>query len=117
MNGHQFKALVGDKYDVEVIFWAPEAALDRFRNSGFCKKGDAYQIALMVLCENEHAFRSRLAGTLKDEWLSTKTFGPIVGQLILAMEDTVKLSDMYPGDEHLIMAEWQVELLALLRTF
>lgn len=116
MNPHQFKELVANKYGVEPSYWAPEAAVARFRQTPQCSN-NAYQTALMVLCENATAFRNRLRGNITDEWLSAKTFGPILGQMILALEDAAQLQEYYPADERFEMADWQTELLTLPKTF
>lgn len=128
MNGHQFKELVSSKYGVESLFWAPEAATAAFRRTTAYREGDSYQIAMLVLCENETAFAKRLQGTISDGWLSAKTFGPICQQMIAVMEDVAALCGMSNDQPNtlrepneylmrLALTDWQAELLALLKTF
>lgn len=117
MNGHQFKALLEDKYAVQSTYWAPEIAVAKFRDSVWFQKDDTYQLAVMVLCENATAFKQRITGAIQDQWLNAGTFASIARQMVLAMENVVKLADTYPNNEHYRVADWQLELLALLRTF
>lgn len=115
MNGDQFKALVKKKYGVQSSFWAPEAAVYAFKQKAEFDEGDLIQVAMIVLCDNENAFKARLCGQIQDKWLSGETFRTILPQLITVLEEVSALN--VANDEHLKMALWQTALLALLKTF
>jgi len=97
-------------------FWAPEALTIAFfeqRTDGqlayvencikafdkvYDGRGQEILTAAMVLTENCNSFKNRINGTIKDEWLSEKTFGSIAQDCVMIMNTIPQLED------------WQVKL-------
>ncbi len=118
MNGEQFKSLICQKYHINTFFWAPESAVYKFSLTKIYNEQDLYQQAIIVLCENENSFKNRVNGNIKDEWLSTKTFKPILKELILILETLYLMNDpKYDSHEYLKMQDWQIELLKIFKSF
>lgn len=104
------------------FFWAPEKYIDAFFSQATddekayvesCTRafdkvynGRGYEIirVTMVLTENYNSFKNRLNGTIKDDWLSEKTFGSIAPDCVTVLDTLsnledwqVKLRDMFVG--------------------
>lgn len=115
MNGDQFKGLINIKYNVDCWYWAPEAAIYKFKEHEAYNKEDLYQIAMIVLQYNEIAFKNRIQGIIKDDWLTPKTFEKILKEMIMVMNDLYQLYDPKNNIDSLIVKGWQIELLSLLK--
>lgn len=97
-------------------FWAPETPVTCFFSEAtageiayvencikaldkiYDGRGDEILHVAMILYENCESFKNRLNGTIKDEWLTEKTFGPIAKDCVTVLDTLPKLED------------WQVEL-------
>jgi len=103
-------------------FWAPEALTNAFfeqhtdsqityvencikaLDKVYDGRGQEILRAAMVLTENCNSFKNRINGTIKDEWLSEKTFGSIAQDCVTVMNTIqnleawqIKLKEMFSG--------------------
>lgn len=117
MNGEQFKSLANYKYNIESYYWAPETGAQMLEHHPKFDKKDTYQQAMIVLFQNEKAFKNRIDSNIVDNWLSANTFKPIINELILVMNDLILLYDPKLNITCLKITDWQVKLLTLFNNF
>ena len=53
-----------------VDFWAPEDALNKFSRLPMFNKKDSYQLACIVLFEQQIPFKHRMNGKIVDDWIT-----------------------------------------------
>ncbi len=80
---------------------------------------------MIILCYNCSAFKNRIQGKIQDQWLSLKTFETIIHDMIMVLEDLVKLKNLtlecqnkvIEDIDYLKIEDWQLTLLDLLKSF
>jgi hypothetical protein len=104
MNGEQFKYLIYKKYNINSLYWAPEAATYNLKNK-YNISIDNYLTALLVLTDYEQSFKNRIEGIIVDDWLSFENFESILKECIDILTELSDPKFIYK------LSNWQLELL------
>lgn len=113
MDKQSFLVFV-DHYDFDdsmTRWWAPEQRTEAFftqcteserlyvfnfirvLDEVYNNRGEAILRAAMVLTENCTSFQNRINGTIKDDWLTEKTFGSIAAECVIILNHLPHLED------------------------